>query len=81
MHFDDCHGLFLERAAGGHEANLALPFRVGEFHHRFGQVFFIDQFGIERNHADSRGDADPGAIAGDVVFWQNGEGGGIGLRQ
>ncbi len=44
VQFDDRHGLFLERAAGGHEADLALPFGAGEIQDRLGQVFFGDQF-------------------------------------
>ncbi|MCY1409973.1 hypothetical protein D9M71_253330 [compost metagenome] len=33
VHFDDGDGLFLKGAAGRHEADLALPFWIGEFHH------------------------------------------------
>ncbi|VVO39291.1 hypothetical protein PS712_05680 [Pseudomonas fluorescens] len=71
VHLDDRDRLLLEGAAGGHEADLALPFRIGKLHHRFRQVFFIDQLGVERHHADPGGHTDPGAIAGHVFLGQH----------
>ena len=47
VQLDDRHGLFLERAAGGHEANLALPLGASEIQHRFGQVFSAISFGLK----------------------------------
>ncbi|MNR01016.1 hypothetical protein D3C85_1168080 [compost metagenome] len=81
VHLDDRDRLLLEGAAGGYEADLALPFRIGEFHHRGRQVFFIDQLGVERNDAHPGGHANPGAVAGDVFLGQNGQRGVIRLGQ
>ena len=81
MQFDDGHGLFLKRAAGGHETDLALPFGVSKVQYRLWEVLFINLFRVERNHASTCSHADPRAIGGHVFLGQCLQGGVISLGQ
>ena len=58
-----------------------MPLRLGKFHHRLGQVFFVDQFRVEGDDSYARGDTDPGAVARNIFLGQYGQGRGVGLGQ